>query len=370
MREAPSPARNEGKMSRFFSPTHKNLKAYTPGEQPKERTYIKLNTNESPFPPSAGVSAAVSSEVDRLQLYSDPECTELVSLMAARFGVEKENVLMTNGSDEILSFAFMAFCDANHPIVFPDITYGFYPVFAELYHVPFEEIPLKDDFSIDVNDYIGIGRNIVIANPNAPTGLLLSLSDIERIVASNPENVVIIDEAYIDFGGESAIPLTKKYENLLVTGTFSKSRSMAGARLGFGIASAALIRDLATMKYSTNPYNINRMTAAAGAAALRENDYYMANCTEIIRVREKTKKELEEMGFFVTESKANFLFARSDAVNGEELYRKLREKGVLVRHFTGERIKEFNRITIGTEAQMARFTEAVREILNEGGTAT
>ena len=357
-------------MSRFFSQTHKNLKAYTPGEQPKERKYIKLNTNESPFPPSAGVAAAVSAEVNRLQLYSDPECTELVSLMAARFGVEKENVLMTNGSDEILNFAFMAFCDAEHPIVFPDITYGFYPVFAELNHIPFETIPLRDDFSIDVNDYIGIEKNIVIANPNAPTGLLLSLADIERIVASNPENVVIIDEAYIDFGGESAIPLTKKYDNLLVTGTFSKSRSMAGARLGFGIGSAALMGDLCTMKYSTNPYNVNRMTMAAGAAALREDGYYMENCKKIIATREKTKAALEEMGFFATDSMANFLFAKSDAIGGEELYLKLKAKGVLVRHFTGERIKEFNRITIGTDEQMARFLQAVREILSEGRSAT
>ena len=370
MREAPSPARNEAAMSRFFSQTHKNLKAYTPGEQPKERKYIKLNTNESPFPPSAGVAAAVSAEVNRLQLYSDPECTELVSLMAARFGVEKENVLMTNGSDEILNFAFMAFCDAEHPIVFPDITYGFYPVFAELNHIPFETIPLKDDFSIDANDYIGIGKNIVIANPNAPSGLLLPLSDIERIVSSNPDHVVIIDEAYIDFGGESAIPLTKKYENLLVTGTFSKSRSMAGARLGFGIASASLIRDLNTMKYSTNPYNVNRMTMAAGAMALREDDYYMANCQKIIATRERTKAALRALGFFVTDSKANFLFAASEEIGGEALYRALREKGVLVRHFTSERIVNYNRITIGTDEEMEVFLTAVREILTERRSAT
>lgn len=357
-------------MSRFFSKLHKNLKAYTPGEQPKDMQYIKLNTNESPFPPSQGVMTAVSAEVNRLQLYSDPECTELVFLMASRFGVEKENVLMTNGSDEILNFAFMAFGDAEHPFAFADITYGFYPVFAELNHIPYETIPLKDDFSIDVEDYIGIGKHIVIANPNAPSGLLLPLSDIERIVASNPENVVIIDEAYIDFGGESAIPLTKKYDNLLVTGTFSKSRSMAGARLGFGIASAALLGDLCTMKYSTNPYNVNRMTMAAGAAALREDDYYMENCKKIIATREKTKAALEEMGFFVTDSKANFLFAKSDAISGETLYLKLKAKGVLVRHFTSEKIKEYNRITIGTDEQMARFLEAVREILSERRSAT
>lgn len=352
-------------MSKYFSKLHKNLKAYTPGEQPRKRKYIKLNTNESPYPPSAGVMAATAAEISCLHLYSDPECTELVSLMAARFGVEKENVLMTNGSDEILNFAFMAFCDGEHPIVFPDITYGFYPVFAELNHIPFETIPLCDDFSIDVNDYVGIGKNIVIANPNAPSGLLLSLSDIEKIVSSNPDNVVIIDEAYIDFGGESAVSLIKKYDNLLVTGTFSKSRSMAGARLGFGIASKELIRDLATMKYSTNPYNVNRMTMAAGAAALREDDYYMENCKKIIATREKTKETLEDMDFFVTDSKANFLFAKSDEIGGEELYLKLKEKGVLVRHFSTEKIKEYNRITIGTAEEMSRFTAIVKEILNE-----
>ena len=352
-------------MSRFFSQKHKNLKAYTPGEQPRDMQYIKLNTNESPYPPSPSVLQAVTDEVGKLGLYSDPECTALVAEAAKVFGIKPTQILMTNGSDEILNFAFMAFGDESHPFVFPDITYGFYPVFAELNGIPYEKIPLKEDFSIDVNDYIGIGKNIVIANPNAPTGLILSLSDIQKIAESNPDNVVVIDEAYVDFGGESAVQLIDRYENLLVTQTFSKSRSIAGARLGFGIASESLIADLCTMKYSTNPYNVNRMTMAAGTAALRENDYYMENCRKIIETREYTKKELEKLGFFVTDSKANFLFAKNDAIDGETLYLELKKRGVLVRHFSTEKIKDYNRITIGTPEQMTALIQCIQSVLND-----
>ena len=352
-------------MSRFFSKKYKNLEAYTPGEQPRDMQYVKLNTNESPYPPSPSVAEAVLAEAGKLALYSDPECTELIKEAVKVFGVEKSQILMTNGSDEILNFAFMAFCDDEHPIVFPDITYGFYPVFAELNGIPYEKIPLKDDFSIDVNDYIGIGKNIVIANPNAPTGLTLSLDEIEQIVKSNPDNIVIVDEAYVDFGAESAVKLIGKYDNLLVTQTFSKSRSMAGARLGFGIAAASLIADMQTIKYSTNPYNVNRMTMAAGAAALRENDYYMENCKKIVETREYTKRELEKLGFFVTGSKANFLFAKSDRIDGGELYKELKKRGVLVRHFSAEKIAQYNRITVGTKEQMDVFLEKTKEILNE-----
>lgn len=352
-------------MSRFFSSKYQNLKAYTPGEQPRGMRYIKLNTNESPYPPSESVRAAVAEESGRLALYSDPECTDLITTAAARFGVEPDEILMSNGSDEILNFAFMAFSDAAHPVVFPDITYGFYPVFAQLSGIPYETIPLMSDFSIRISDYMGIGRNIVIANPNAPTGLALPVSDIEKIVSSNPGNVVVIDEAYVDFGAESTVPLIRKYPNLLVTGTFSKSRSMAGARLGFGIGDRALIRDLKTIQYSTNPYNVNRMTAAAGKAALLDDGYYMENCRKIERTREKTKQELESLGFHVTNSKANFLFASSDRIGGEELYLELKQRGILVRHFDGERIRNYNRITIGTPEQMAAFLAAVKEILTE-----
>ena len=270
---------------------------------------------------------------------------------------------MTNGSDEVLNFAFMAFSDTRRPIVFPDITYGFYPVFARLNGIPYEEIPLSEDFSVNPEDYIGIGKNIVIANPNAPTGIALSLADIERIVASNPDNVVIIDEAYVDFGAESAVALVPKYPNLLVTGTFSKSRSLAGARLGFGIAQRELIADLNTIKYSTNPYNVNRMTMAAGEAAIRDNAYYMNNCKTVMENREYTRDRLCALGFRVLPSVANFLFAESPDVDGEKLYLELRRRGILIRHFSKERIKNFNRITVGTRAEMDALLAQIENIL-------
>lgn len=352
-------------MSRFFSKKYSSLSAYVPGEQPKDMKYVKLNTNESPFPVSEKVVEAAAKGAENINLYSDPECTLLREKMAKTFAVGKENILMTNGSDEALNFAFMAFCDKDHPIVFPDITYGFYPVFAELNFLPFEQIPLGEDFRIRTEDYIGINKNIVIANPNAPTGICLTLGEIERIVSSNPENVVIIDEAYVDFGTESAIALTEEYKNLLVVGTFSKSRSMAGARLGFVIGNEELIKDLNTIKYSTNPYNVNRMTAAAGVAMLEENDRCLLLCRQIAETREKTKTALEKLGFFVTDSKANFLFAKSEKISGEKLYLEMKKRGVLIRHFSSPKIKDFNRITIGSEEQMKIFLDKVEEILKE-----
>ena len=352
-------------MSRFFTQRLSELEAYVPGEQPKDMKYIKLNTNESPFPPSLAVADAVRDEAGRLMLYSDPESYDLSSAFADLMGVGRECVIMTNGSDEVLNFAFMAFCDERRPIAFPDITYGFYPVFAKLNRIPFTEIPLKDDFTVDYRDYLGINKNVVIANPNAPTGLALPLSQIEEIVRSNPNNVVIVDEAYVDFGGNSAVSLISKYDNLLVTGTFSKSRSMAGARLGFGIASPAIIADLNTIKYSTNPYNVNRMTAVAGIAAIRDNEYYMANCRTIVENREYTAAALRERGFRVLDSKTNFIFAESNRISGEELYLALKSRGILVRHFKKQRISNFNRITVGTREQMDAFLAAVDNILKE-----
>lgn len=352
-------------MSRFFSTKYSSLEPYTPGEQPRDMKYIKLNTNESPYPPTRSVVEAARAEAERLQLYSDPECTELTAAFAKRYGVDRSQVIMTNGSDEVLNFAFMAFCDNEHPIVFPDLTYGFYPVFARLNGIPFEEIPLREDFTVNVEDYIGINKNIVIANPNAPTGIALPLSDIERIVSSNPDNVVIIDEAYVDFGAESALSLIDKYDNLLVTGTFSKSRSLAGARLGFGFGSPSLIADLHTVRYSTNPYNVNRMTMAAGLAAIIDDEYYMDNAKRIIETREYTKNALSALGFRVLPSSANFLFAESDKIDGGELYSKLKSRGVLIRHFTKERIKSFNRITVGTREQMDALLSAITDILKE-----
>ena len=352
-------------MSRFFTERYATLTPYTPGEQPRDQQYVKLNTNESPFPPSEGVLRAAAEEAGRLQLYSDPECTDLRNKLAEHFGLKPGQIIVTNGSDEILNFAFMAFGDESHPFAFPDITYGFYPVFAELNHIPYTEIPLQEDFTIRTEDYLGIGKNIVIANPNAPTGLFLPLGEIERILQSNPDRVVIVDEAYVNFGCESAVPLLNKYENLLVVQTYSKYRSMAGARLGFGLGSEALMADLNTLRYSTNPYNVNRVTAAAGVAALEEDAYYRANSREIIRNREWTTEQLQALGFRVLPSGANFIFAASGKISGEALYRKLKQRGILIRHFTKERICEFNRITIGTRRQMELLVEQIQEILKE-----
>ena len=352
-------------MSRYFSDKYNSLTPYVPGEQPKDMRYIKLNTNESPFPPSPRALEKAAEAAKRLMLYSDPECTELTRVAAQRLGVEPEELLFTNGSDEALNFAFMAFCDSLHPAVFPDITYGFYPVFAELNHVPYRQIPLREDFTISLEDYLGVSGTVFIANPNAPTGLALSLDAIERILQSNPNHVVVIDEAYIDFGGETAIPLIHKYDNLLVVQTFSKSRSMAGARLGFAVGCKELIRDLKTIQYATNPYNVNSMTMAAGIGALEDDAYFRKNCLAIIENREWTRTSLQKLDFTVLDSVSNFLFAKQSKVPGGELYRKLKEKGVLVRHFEKPRLNDYIRITVGSKEQMQVFLEKVKEILEE-----
>ena len=354
-------------MSIFLSSKYRNLEAYTPGEQPRDMKYIKLNTNESPYPPSKRVvDALTSEEVLKLNLYSDPTCRALKTSIAELYGVEYENVFVSNGSDDILNFSFMAFCEGEKTgVKFPEISYGFYSVYAELHGASYKGIPLKDDFSIDINDYMGNDATVVIANPNAPTGIALTLDEIESIVKANPNHIVLIDEAYVDFGGESAIKLTKKYSNLLVVCTFSKSRSLAGARLGFAIANKEIIADLEKIKYSTNPYNINRLSLIAGEMAILDNDYYMDNCKKIIKTREYTQSKLLELGFEVTDSKANFIFAKSDKIGGKELYLALKERGILVRHFDKEKIKDYNRITVGTQEEMETLISAITEILKE-----
>ncbi len=352
-------------MSKFFSRKYEKLIPYTPGEQPQDMQYFKLNTNESPFPPHPAVAQAVAGEIEKLRLYSDPDSKVLTALLARQLGVTPEQVMLTNGSDDVLNFAFMAFCDGEHPAIFPDITYGFYKVFAEVNGVPYTQIPLKEDFSVDIADYRGTGKTIFIANPNAPTGIALTRNQVEEIVRSNPDNVVVIDEAYVDFGGESAVPLLAKYDNLLVVQTFSKSRSMAGARLGMAIGSKAIIGDLNTLRYSTNPYNINRMTAAAGVATLQNGDYTLKNCQTIMENRAWTVKALQELGFTMTDSKANFLFAKHPEIPGKTLYQKLKSRGILVRHFDKARISDYVRITVGTAEQMQALITTIGEILEE-----
>ena len=350
-------------MSRFLSDRYAGLTPYTPGEQPRDMKYVKLNTNESPFPPSEKAKEAAREALERLQLYSDPECTELVKTLAELYQIRTDEVLFSNGSDEILNFAFMAYCDSKTPAAFPDITYGFYPVFAQINNIPYEEIPLKEDFSIDITDYSGIGKTIFLANPNAPTGITLTPSQIEQILSSNPDHVVVVDEAYVDFGAESCVPLIHTYENLLVVQTFSKSRSMAGARLGFAVGCASLIQDLNAIKYSTNPYNVNSITMAAGIGALKDEAYRIRNCRTIEENRAYTVQELRKLGFTATDSRANFIFVTHPDLPGETLYLELKTRGVLVRHFSKERIREYNRITIGTREQMQILLETIKEIL-------
>ncbi len=350
-------------MSRFLSKNYDTLVPYTPGEQVNVKV-IKLNTNESPFPPSPKVKEVLSEEViDKLNLYSDPELKELRNAIAKEFGVTADMVFCGNGSDDVLAFAIMGFCGRDGKLCCPEISYGFYPVYADIFGVDLEQIQLKDDFSIDVNDYIGKGKNIVIANPNAPTGLALSFEDVEKIVASNPDNIVIMDEAYMAFCGESCMELVNKYGNLLVTRTFSKSHSLAGLRVGFGIGSKEIIDDLNKLKYSFNPYNINTLSIKAAAAAIADNEYYDDKIAKIVATREKTMAQLREAGFTCTESKANFIFASSDKIPASDLASELRKRGILIRYFNKAKIDNYLRITVGTDEEMQTLVNAIKEII-------
>jgi histidinol-phosphate aminotransferase len=355
-------------MSRFLTPTLTALKPYTPGEQPQDQQYIKLNTNESPYPPSPQVVAAVNAaEVEQLRLYSDPTCAQLLRTVAARYGLKPTQVMAGNGSDENLFFALRAFCDASHPLAYADVTYGCYAVWCDLMHIPSHILPLEKDFSLDPKKYYGLNETIVIANPNAPTGLALSPAEIEGILQANPNSVVIVDEAYVDFGAESCVPLIDRYENLLVVQTYSKSRQLAGARLGLAMGNEALIADLNRVKFSLNPYNINRLTLVAGRAAMEDVAYFDATRKKIMDTRAWTAEQLRSLGFVLTDSRTNFLFARTDRMEGGALYRALKAKGILVRHFDSPRISDYLRITIGTAEQMAAFIDTLKQIFAEQG---
>ena len=349
-------------MSKYFSSKLSSLVPYVPGEQPKDMKYVKLNTNESPFAPSPKTMERAKEVIGQLNLYSDPEMTLLRKSASKVLGVGENNIVFTNGSDEVLNFAFIAYGECG--IVFPDITYGFYPVFADLNNIEYKTIALKEDFSIDYRDYLGLNKTIVIANPNAPTGKALTIDQIEEIIKSN-SSVVIIDEAYVDFGGQSAIKLTERYENLLVVQTFSKSRSLAGARLGFAVGNEKLIADLNTIRYSTNPYNVNSVTQALGIGAFEDDNYYKQNCKIIEENREYLTEGLAKLGFEVLPSKANFVFAKHQKISGEQIYSKLKSLGVLVRHFTKEKIKDFNRITVGTREQVDILLTKLSQITEE-----
>ena len=351
-------------MSKFLSLEARRLDPYTPGEQPQDQQYIKLNTNESPFPPSPRVVKAVSrAELQKLYLYSDPACAALNAAIAKYYELQPENVITGNGSDEILAFAFRAFCGQGKPAAFADITYGFYEAQTALFGLEAERIPLREDFTLNVEDYMDFPGTIFIANPNAPTGMAISRTDIQRLLEKDPSRVVVVDEAYVDFGGESCVPMLYRYDNLLVVQTMSKSRSLAGGRLGFALGSAGLIEDLNRVKYSFNPYNVNRLSLIAGAAAVEDAAYFETCCKAVQGNRAWLTGELERLGFTVLPSSANFVFAKSQRISGGELYRLLKEEGILVRWFDKDRLRDFVRITIGSMEQMAALADALDRIL-------
>lgn len=353
-------------MSVFLSPEALRCAPYTPGEQPRDQQYIKLNTNESPFPPSPKVVEIVSqAQVGMLNLYSDPTCKVLEDAIAKFYGVGPENVMSGNGSDEVLSFAFRAFCGEGKPIAYADITYGCYKTWAALFGLEATVVPLREDFTINVDDYMEFPGTIIIANPNAPTGMLLPESDIRRLLEKDPNRVVIVDEAYVHFGTESLAPLTKEYENLLIVQTMSKNRNLAGARVGYAIGSAALIAGVNRIKYSFNPYNVNRLSLIAGAAAVEDEVYFKKCCATVAETRAWTTRALENLGFTVLPSYSNFIFAKSDQIPGGELYLKLKARGILVRWFDADRIRPFTRITIGSRSQMETLIETIKELLEE-----
>ena len=348
-------------MSRYLDSKFAALLPYVPGEQPKDRPYIKLNANESPYPPSPLVLEALrSEEAAALNLYPDAACRELTALLAERFGVGEGNILLANGSDDILNFCFLAFCERG--VVFPDISYGFYEVFADLYHIDVLRPKMGAGLTIDPADYTGTGRCVVIANPNAQTGVALPLEAVEGIVKGSPESVVVVDEAYVDFGGETAVPLVGKYENVLVVRTFSKSASLAGARLGYAVGPEELIEDLKKLKYSTNPYSVNRTALIAGAAAIRDWSYSAENCRSIASERERLASELKARGFELTDSRTNFVLAKPRGIGAKEYMEALRERGILIRYLGGA-LADRVRITIGTPGQMDALLEATDEIL-------
>ena len=352
----------------FLSPEALRLKPYTPGEQPRDQQYIKLNTNESPFPPSPRVVEVVSqAQVGMLNLYSDPTCKVLEDAIADFYGIGPENVTSGNGSDEVLAFAFRAFAGEGKPIAYADITYGCYKTWAALFGLEAKVIPLREDFSLNVEDYMDFPGTIVIANPNAPTGMLLPASDIRRLLEADGERVVIVDEAYAHFGAESLVPLTKEYDNLLIVQTMSKNRNLAGARVGYAMGSAALISAVNRVKYSFNPYNVNRLSLLAGAAAVEDKAYFEKCCAAICENRAWVTAELRKMGFTVLDSYSNFIFAKSGDISGQDLYLKLKERGILVRWFDAERIRPFVRITIGSRSQLQALVDTIQELLKEAG---
>lgn len=351
-------------MSRFLNEKYRNLIPYTPGEQPQAQRLIKLNTNENPYGPSPKAAARISrEEIGKLMLYPDPEAAELTEAVSEYYSVEKERVFVGNGSDEILAFSFMAFQGANRKIYYPSVSYGFYPVYSDIFGAAACPVPLAEDLTINPADYKNLDGMIVIANPNAPTGLTLETEEILEILDTNRNNPVLIDEAYVDFGAKSFVPFTEKYDNLLVVQTLSKSRSLAGSRVGFAIGSKEMIADLNTIKFSFNPYNLNRLSILAAAEAIRDREYFQMTRSKIMATRQRFTGELEKLGFTVLPSKANFVFAKSGTLSGKAYFEGLRRHNIIVRHFDKPEIRDFVRITIGKDEDMDELIRVTGELL-------
>jgi histidinol-phosphate aminotransferase len=352
-------------MSKYWNDKVKEIEPYVPGEQPKDKKYIKLNTNENPYPPSNKVLEAMKNAVNGdLKLYPDPTCSDLINEIAKYYNLNNDEVFIGNGSDEILAFSFMAFFSSDKQILFPDVSYTFYKVYAELFNLDYRLVKLDENFNIPLDELKGKSGGVVIPNPNAPTGKYINTEDLKMLVEANKDTVVIIDEAYIDFGGESMVKFIKDYDNLLVIQTLSKSRSLAGLRVGFALGHKDLIEGLNRIKNSINSYTIDRVALAGAKEAIKDQEYFEEITEKIINTRERAVKDLESLGFNVLESKSNFVFASHNKVTGKYLYESLKDHGVLVRYFNKERIDNFLRITIGTDEEMNILLEKLELILN------
>ena len=339
---------------------------YVPGEQPKDTNVVKLNTNENPYPSSPNVRKALDDfDCGKMRLYPDPEASVLVDAIAESYGVKPEQVFVGVGSDDVISMAFLTFFNSDKPVLFPDVTYSFYDVWAEVYRIPYKQMPLDENFRINAKDYMTENGGIIFPNPNAPTGVLESVDMIEEIVKANPDSVVMIDEAYIDFGGKSCLPLIEKYDNLLVIQTFSKSRSMAGMRIGYAMGNEKLIKYMNDVKFSINSYTMNHITQICGAEAVKDKAYFEEHVNKIIDSREYTKKKLTELGFTFPDSMSNFIFAKHESADANEIFAKLKEKKIFVRHWNKPRISDYLRISIGTPEEMEKLISALGEILGK-----
>ena len=351
-------------MSKFWNDKIKSISPYVPGEQPKDKKYIKLNTNENPYPPSPNVINKIKSmNLDNMRLYPDPDVTLLKDRIASYYNLKRNQVFVGNGSDEILAFIFMTFFNKSDNIYYPDITYSFYPVYSDLFGLNEIAIPLNKYFEINIEDYFRLNGHIVITNPNAPTSIALTLKEVEKIIINNPNNLIIVDEAYVDFGAESSVSLIDKYDNLLVVQTFSKSRSYAGMRLGYALGNTDIIEGLERLKFSFNSYTINRISIESAIESFDDDEYFQNCRNKIIETRRYTTSELLKLGFNVLDSKSNFLFISHSNVSAKILYQKLRDNGILIRYFDKPKIDNFLRVTIGTDEEMKEFIKCLKKIL-------